>query len=88
MHTNQGLLDSLSLKLRLLSSNLNSAKPVTSELRLDERTGIKGFNIFLQSFFVSRALEWLTQSTGKITASAEEIAPCSLQGLLYHHRGE
>ena len=60
-----------------MSSNLNSANPVTSELKLDERIGTNGFTIFLHNFFASSALEWLTQSTGKITASAEEIAPFS-----------
>ena len=57
MHPNQGLLDSSLATSRLLSSNLNSAKPVTSELRLAERIGINGFTICLQSFFASRALE-------------------------------
>ena len=33
------------------------------------------FTIFLHNFFASSALERLRESTGKITASAEEIAP-------------
>ena len=77
MHPDQGLLAPSLAASRLLSSNLNSANPVTSELRLDERIGTNGFTIFLHNFFASSALEWLTQSTGKITASAEEIAPFS-----------